>query len=82
MALAAAWSVDANMISGACPLVVTGAIDINSDPGCYRAIDPDIALCKIPSQDNTLTLGDSTDPSDQHVLGGNMALGHPHGHRL
>lgn len=36
-------------------LVVIGAMDINTDLGCSRAMDPDTTLGNFPSLDNTMT---------------------------
>lgn len=56
MALATAWFSDPNMIRpGAAtqPLIATGATDVNSDPGCPRAVDPGLVLGSSLGLDNT-----------------------------
>lgn len=62
--------------------VTLGAPDMNSNPGCHRVMDPDMALCSSPVPDNSLASGNSSDHSDQDVPGGNMALKCLHGNRL
>ncbi|MEJ1286727.1 hypothetical protein NN561_017736 [Cricetulus griseus] len=42
------------------PSMVTGASDISTDPGCSRAIDPDMALSCSSGRDITMTLNSST----------------------
>lgn len=64
------------------PSMTTGAPNINSDPGCYRATDPGRALCSSLGPNDTVALSDNTDHSDPDVSSGNMAFRHPPGHRL
>ena len=45
-----------------------GATDINTEPGCSRAIDPDIALSRSFDLDITMDLGGSADLLVQHGL--------------
>ena len=61
------------------PLVVTEAMDINSDPSCYRAMGPEIPLSSSSNLGNTMATGGSTDYSDQHGPSDSIALGHQHG---
>lgn len=56
MALTAAWLSDPNMIrprAATQPLIATGATDVNSDPGCPRAMDPGMVLSSSLGLDNT-----------------------------
>lgn len=57
-------------------------MNINSDLGCFRAMDPDMALGSSPGIDYTMALGDSTGLSDSHDPGSGMVLEHQHGHWL
>ncbi|KAL6073616.1 hypothetical protein STEG23_027917 [Scotinomys teguina] len=62
--------------------MVSGAIDINTDPGRHRATEPDMALGSSLIPDDTMVPAGSAGYSDQHGPGGSMALGQLHGHRL
>lgn len=63
--------------------VVTGAVDINSDPGCFKVTDLDMTLSSSSGPDNTMAPGENEGHSDQHGHGGSsMAFRHPHGHRF
>lgn len=42
-----------------CPLMVTQAVDINTDHSCSRTKDPDLVLSSIPGSDVTMALGSS-----------------------
>ncbi|XP_035302961.1 ankyrin repeat domain-containing protein 26 isoform X2 [Cricetulus griseus] len=59
----------------------TLALGFNTDPGCSRVTDPDMALSCGSGTDITLALGSSTDHVDLHGPDCSMALGHQHGHR-
>lgn len=48
--------------------MVSGAIDISSDPGRCRATDPGMALSSSPGLDDTLVPVNSTGHSTQHDL--------------
>lgn len=50
-----------------CPLVITGASDINRDPGCSKATDPDMALSCSSGLDVTMALHSCTGHSDLHA---------------
>ena len=56
------------------------SLDINSDPGCFRTTDPDVALCGSPNlddtmaPDDTMALSDNAGHSDQDVPGANTAF--------
>lgn len=71
--------------SSAQPLVVTEDTDINTDPGCYSAIDRDIRPPPSPSSspgpDVIMLPSGSTNYSDQHGHGSSIALGHQNGYR-
>ena len=64
------------------------SLDIDSDPGCFRTTDPDVALCGSPNlddtmaPDDTMALSDNAGHSDQDVPGDNTAFGCPPGHTL
>lgn len=45
-------------------------------------MNSDMAFVSGPGSVNTMVLGDSSGLSDQHGPGGDIALGHAHGHRL
>lgn len=62
--------------------MVTGAIDINPNPGSYRAMDRDMAAGSSSGPDDAVTQSDRAGRSDQHGPGSSMALEHSHGHRL
>lgn len=61
-------------------LVTTGATDIDPDPGCCRAMDPDKALCRSSGLDVTVALYGSTGHRDKHGYVGGTAPREPHGH--
>lgn len=46
--------------------MVTGALDINTDPGCSRAMDSDMALSRSSGPHVTMALGSSEGHSDLH----------------
>lgn len=50
-------------------LVVTGALDISTDPGCSEAMDPDTALSCSLGPDIAMSLSGSTGHSDMDVSG-------------
>ncbi|XP_052574744.1 uncharacterized protein LOC128097911 [Peromyscus californicus insignis] len=56
-------------LASAWHLMASGAVDINSDPGCCRAMEPDIAPRSNPGWADTMAPGDSTGHSDLHGLG-------------
>ena len=58
------------------PSLVTGALDINSDPGCYRAMDQDRDFGRSPGLDNIMVQGE--DHTDHRVSGDSTTLGHSH----
>ena len=60
----ATWPSDTNMDPGDGP----ESTDPNSDPGCGRATDADMALDRSPDLGNTAVPGDSAGLSDQHHL--------------
>lgn len=57
-------------------------MDITTDPGGSRTMNSDMVFGSSPGSVNTVALGDSSGHSDQHSPGGDMALGHTHGHRV
>ncbi|ERE81248.1 kelch-like protein 2 [Cricetulus griseus] len=66
MAPMAVWPLDNNMVpdcspdplASALPLIVSGAMDINTDPGCGRAMDPDMNTGSSPGMDDTMAPGE------------------------
>lgn len=68
--------------SPAQPLVVTEAIDINTDPGCYSVIDTDTHTpSNSPGPDVIVPPSGSTDYTDQCGHGSSIALGRQNGYR-
>lgn len=63
--------------SSAWPLLVTGAMNISSDPGCYRAMDQDIALGSSPNQMTSWLWVKTKSHSDQLGPDSGTALKHP-----
>lgn len=59
--------------------MVSGATDINSEPGCGLATNPDMALGSIPGRDDIMVPGGSTGNSYWFGPGGSIALGCQHG---
>lgn len=59
-------------------MVVTGITDINSDPGCSRAMDLGMNLRSNPDTDDTMASCDIIGHLDNYDPGGRMAFGHPH----
>lgn len=57
------------------PSVTTEALKINSDPGCRRAMDPDVTLCSSPSAADNIAPSDGAGYSDQGVPRDSMFLG-------
>lgn len=53
-------------------LCVNGAMDINSDLGLCRAMNPDLVLSSSPVLEDTIASDSSRCHSDQHESGGNM----------
>lgn len=68
---AAARSPDLNM--------VTGAMYLNTGPGCYRATDPDMVLCCSSGLDSFTAPGGSAVHPDLYGPGGSMNLGQQQG---
>lgn len=62
-------------------LVTTRATDINSDPGCYIAKDPDMTLVSSLDTNATMVKGYKISHPDQYVLSSNMAFELQHGLR-
>ena len=62
--------------SSSLPSVVTEAMAINTDPGCCKAMDPDMAPDNSPGPDGIMSSTGSTGHSDQHGPGGSMVLEH------
>lgn len=62
-------------------LVATRATDINSDPGCYMAKDPDMTLVSSLGKNSTMVKSDKMSHPDQYVLSGSMTLELQHGFR-
>lgn len=54
--------------TSAWPLVLTQASDINTDPGCKRTPDPDMATHGSISLDVIMASGGSSGHLDQHIL--------------
>lgn len=50
--------------------------DINTDPGCSRAIDLGTAFISSPEPDSTIAPGDSVGHSERHGTSGGMTLKH------
>lgn len=63
------------------PSVATGTTDVSSDPGCHRAMDPDMALSSSSGLEQTMAPYGSTGHLDQHDSSGRMDLRHPDGHQ-
>ena len=59
--------------------MVTGVTIINSDSGCCRATDPDMALGNSPDPDHSMATGDSAGHTGQHDPSGGTTLGHQQG---
>lgn len=56
--------------------MMTGIIDLNTDPGCGRAADSDMVLSSNSNPDDSMTLGGSPGQSDQDGLCSGTALRH------
>ncbi|KAL6038663.1 hypothetical protein STEG23_001648 [Scotinomys teguina] len=54
------------------PLMITGEMDINTDPSCSMATDPDMALWQQSGLDVTMALGGSIDHSYIEDFDGSM----------
>lgn len=82
----AAQPSDTNMTTGSGPdrgtfmwfLVVSWTININTDPSCGSATDPDMFLISRLGPDVTLAQGGSEAPSDWHGSSGSMTLRYQH----
>lgn len=61
--------------------MVTQAIDISSDPGCFSAIDPDMSLGSSSGPVVTMAPVDNTGYLDKYSPGGSMVLEYQHGLR-
>lgn len=66
--------------------MITRVTDINTDPSCGKATDPETALYSIPSPEDIMTLGGSAGHSDLYgpgggERGGSVTLKHQHGLR-
>lgn len=55
----------AESLASSWPLMVTGVMDINTDPGCSRVTDPDMTLSCRPGPNVTMFLGGSTSHPQQ-----------------
>lgn len=64
------------------PSIAIGAADINTDPGCYRATDPDMTLGSSLGMDYTMALGGNTGHPDLCGPGCSIAPRLQQGHRL
>ncbi|KAL6031896.1 hypothetical protein STEG23_035322 [Scotinomys teguina] len=62
--------------------LVTGVMDINSDPDYYKTTDSDKALGSNSGLNVTMILGGNIGHSDQYDPSGGTAFGHQHGPRL
>lgn len=62
--------------------MVSGAKDINIDPGYNRDTDPDMALSYSPGPDNNMTPFNSSSYPNQSGTSSGTVLGHQHGHRF
>ena len=56
------------------PSVITGAMDINSDPDCCMAMDTNMTLGSSPGSNYSMAPDDSTGHLDQHDASSGMAL--------
>lgn len=56
------------------PLIVSVAMNSNTDSGCSRVIDPDVACSSCPGLDNTMAPGGTVDHSDRCDTGSSMVL--------
>lgn len=64
------------------PLLVTEAMEINSDLGYCWATDQDMAPGSNPGPEDTMVPCGSTGHPNQHDPGGDMSLRHQHGQRF
>ena len=67
------------------PVILTafgGTTNINSNPGCRRAMEPDMSLGSCSGPDNTKTPGESAGHFNQCGPDRGMTIGHPPDYRL
>lgn len=74
-----AYLLDTTIVPGGWPSKLSGVLDINTDPGCIRVMDPVMALYSSSGLHETMALGNSdghsnwhgpgtTQPSDTNIL--------------